>query len=930
MVTTSTSSDSTSGLNNQSLLVQNPLFLHPYDGDGTLVVHEKLIGAQNYRSWTRSVEIAFSTKRKLGFIRGTMPRSLDDPSLQEQWDTLLRLLVPCFNKKSLKGDILDQDSYGLNKLLYIAKVKQRISVLSVVSNGIHLRSVGRKLVIPHGIISINRTKKAKGGMKSSNAPVKRTTSLVENGGHVVFTSKQFEQLLKSLSHFNQNDETAPKVEHPFGEGIIYCFSCVNGVIEGWIIDTGASDHMSPESNDLDDIHVLKNKQVINMPMAFEGVRLGLPYSLSDSHAEVPFELIHIDIWGPYKVSTLRYHKYFLTIVDDYSKAVWTYLLIKKYDAYSIFKSFIKFIKTQFERDIKVVRSDNAIDFLKGSLGPLMDSLGIEHQTSCADRPQWVERRHRNISEIARALRLHAHLLIHYWGDCLIIATYLINRFPTVVLKFKTPYEVLLSNKPVYEHLRVFECLAVASNPLRDVIFYVHIFPYSKSSMAQVLQPIPAPISSLVWYEDFVNTEQASPQSNAPICLVHDPTPTSPHGTKQAPSNDDPILEPEFEPVLVPNTTLQPKATRKSTRVPVQPSWLKYYVTPHHPKANQVSVTSLQNQFHAFLCALVAQTTPTYFKKAVKDHVTGFTRQLKVDGSLDMKKSRLVINYNRQRKGVDYEETFAPVAKMVTIRALLVVASINGCDICQMDVLMHSYMVIYLKNYTCKCLKAMLVRESVQKTTSSIIFCKIKKSLYGLKQAPRQWFSKLSYALISFGFVQSKVDYSLFTKSDKSSFTAILVYVDNLLITRSKQGIFISQKKYTLELLTEVGLSNAKPYKLLMDSHIKLQAGIGTPLPDPEVYRRYILKLIYLTITKPNICYTVQLLSQFKQNPTSVHVQAVKHLLIYLLNSHGQGIILADNSAVQLTAYYDSNRASCPMTRRSTTGYYILLGQSPVS
>ncbi|GJT65770.1 retrovirus-related pol polyprotein from transposon TNT 1-94 [Tanacetum coccineum] len=185
-------------------------------------------------------------------------------------------------------------------------------------------------------------------------------------------------------------------------------------------------------------------------------------------------------------------------------------------------------------------------------------------------------------------------------------------------------------------------------------------------MAQVLQPIHAPILSLVWYEDFMNTEQASPPSNAPVCSVHDPTPTSPHGTEQAPSNDDLILEPEFEPVLVPNITLQPEATRKSTRVPVQPSWLKYYVTTHHPKANQVSIgvkpwISEENDTWEVTSLLKD-------KKAIACHWI-YKTKLKVDGSLDMKKSRLVINCNRQRKGVDYEETFAPVAKMVTVRAL---------------------------------------------------------------------------------------------------------------------------------------------------------------------------------------------------------------------------------------------------------------------
>lgn len=90
------------------------------------------------------------------------------------------------------------------------------------------------------------------------------------------------------------------------------------------------------------------------------------------------------------------------------------------------------------------------------------------------------------------------------------------------------------------------------------------------------------------------------------------------------------------------------------------------------------------------------------------------------------------------------------------------------------------------------------------------------------------------------------------------------------------------------------------------------------------------KLIYLTITRPDICFTVQLLSQFMQTPTTVHLQAAKRLLRYLVGSASQGILLASSSAAQLTAFCDSDWASCPTTRRSTTGYCIFLGDSPIS
>ncbi|GJT95947.1 cysteine-rich receptor-like protein kinase 8 [Tanacetum coccineum] len=215
--------------------------------------------------------------------------------------------------------------------------------------------------------------------------------------------------------------------------------------------------------------------------------------------------------------------------------------------------------------------------------------------------------------------------------------------------------------------------------------------------------------------------------------------------------------------------------------------------------------------------------------------------------------------------------------MVTVRALITVGTMNGWDTCQIDVS-----------------NAFLHGDLFEEV--------YKKMPQGY--ASRQWFAKLSSTLLSFGFVQSKADYSLFNKSEKFSFTTILVYVDDLLITGSKvnKAFCISQNKYALELLTEAGLSNVKSYKLHMESHVKLQVDIGNPFPDPE----------------------------FMQNPTSVHMQRVKPLLRYLLNSPGQGILLAHNSAIQLTAYYDSDWANCPMTRRSTTSYCILLGQSSVS
>ena len=158
----------------------------------------------------------------------------------------------------------------------------------------------------------------------------------------------------------------------------------------------------------------------------------------------------------------------------------------------------------------------------------------------------------------------------------------------------------------------------------------------------------------------------------------------------------------------------------------------------------------------------------------------------------------------------------------------------------------------------------------------------------------------------------------------------LRYFLGLEVVRTSQGLFISHKKYVMDLLQEYGLVHTKPVKLPLNSQLKLAANFGVLLPEPNKYRRLVGKLLYLTLTRPDVSYPAQLLSQFFQSPTTEHMKAALQVLRYLKSSPGQGILMAYSSSAQLTAFCDSDWASCPDTRRSTTGYCILLGQSLVS
>ena len=192
-------------------------------------------------------------------------------------------------------------------------------------------------------------------------------------------------------------------------------------------------------------------------------RLKFPDSLHKS--SVIFQLIHADVWGPYRTPTYDRKHYFVTIVDDNSRFTWACLISSKAEVFSVLKNFLLMVNTQFGVKVKVLRSDNDTEFMNINCKELFDSLGIVHQTSCAYTPQQngvVERKHGHILNTARALRLQSNVPIKYWGHCVKTAVYLINKIPSAVLNGKSPHEMLYGITPQLTHLRVFGCLFFTS------------------------------------------------------------------------------------------------------------------------------------------------------------------------------------------------------------------------------------------------------------------------------------------------------------------------------------------------------------------------------------------------------------------------------------------------------------------------------------
>ncbi|KAL0333067.1 UNVERIFIED_CONTAM: putative mitochondrial protein [Sesamum calycinum] len=325
-------------------------------------------------------------------------------------------------------------------------------------------------------------------------------------------------------------------------------------------------------------------------------------------------------------------------------------------------------------------------------------------------------------------------------------------------------------------------------------------------------------------------------------------------------------------------------------------------------------------------------------------------KLKPDGTIDRYKARLVaISYN-QVEGVDFIESFSPVAKAVKVRPMLAVAASEGWYIHQLNVnnaFLHGYLdeEIYMDT-----------PEGYPVPLGHV--CKLQKSFYGLKQASRQWNHEFTTKMELFGFKQSKNDYCLFTKLTSASFVALLVYVDDILIAgpseshisevksyldslftikdlgttkyflgleiaRAPEGLALTQSKYIKDILQDMGLQTAKPTTTPLPAGIKFSAQADSALPHLAIYRQLIRRLLYLSFTRPDLSHATQQLMQILQTPCKQHWDAIVHLVRYLKGTPQKGLFFPSGTPLNLKAYCDANWASCMDTRRSLTGYCIL-------
>ena len=358
--------------------------------------------------------------------------------------------------------------------------------------------------------------------------------------------------------------------------------------------------------------------------------------------------------------------------------------------------------------------------------------------------------------------------------------------------------------------------------------------------------------------------------------------------------------------------------------------------------------AMDEEMHSLLKNHTLDVVPLPFGKTAVGCKWFHTKKHHADGTLERYKSRLVARGFTQSYGIDYFETFAPVAKMETARLLLALAAHFQWVIRQFDVknaFLHGDLTeeVYMQHPP---------RYSLGPPGT---VCRLRKSLYGLKQSPRMWFGRFSSVMKAEGYVHSNGDSSLFVRHCLAGVSIHVVYVDDILITGSNvmeasrlsaalahafkikalgplqyflglevayspRGIFVSQQHYTVDLLKLTGMTDCAPVRTHIDPNVKLGDGGDSPPVNHYQYQQLVGKLIYLTQTRPDISFVVHLLSQFMHAPHEIHRQAAHRVLAYLKGCPGKGLLFPRSADETVKVYTDVDFAGSIVDCRSTTGY----------
>ncbi|KAJ9554618.1 hypothetical protein OSB04_018663 [Centaurea solstitialis] len=489
-----------------------------------------------------------------------------------------------------------------------------------------------------------------------------------------------------------------------------------------------------------------------------------------------------------------------------------------------------------------------------------------------------------------------------------------------------------------------------------------------------------------------SSAQPAPQAAGPS-LVSSDTPAAP-GPSVVQSQVPPTIttlattrrEPEFyidlrieplPPPTLPHTTkwtrahplqqvIGSKSAPVKTRSATQNECLfAAFLSRHEPsnvtEALDISdwVTAMQEELNQFERLGVWRLVPRPANKTIIDLKWIFKNKKDEDGIVTRNKARLVAKGFKQQAGIDYDETFAPVARIEAIRIFLAYAAHKNFTVYQMDV-----KTAFLNGELKEEVYVTQPEGFVDRTKPNHVYI-LDKALYGLKQAPRAWYDHLSNALLDNGFYKGKIDPTLFIKTEGDDILLVQIYVDDIIfgstnsdmctwfsdlmttrfemsmlrelsfflglqVLQKPDGILINQSKYIRDLLKRFHMDTSSVANTPMASGTLIGADPKGKPVDQKTYRAIIGSLLYLTASRPDIMFATCFCARFQANPKESHMMAVKRILRYLKGTPNRGLWYPKESGFELVAFSDADHGGCQLDRKSTSGHVQFLGDKLVS
>lgn len=746
----------------------------------------------------------------------------------------------------------------------------------------------------------------------------------------------------------------------------------------------------------------------------KGKQTRLPFNKhkNKDYVERPLFMVHSDVCGPITPATVDNKNYYALFVDQFTHYCVTYLIKNKSDTFLVFKDYVAKCEAHFNLKIVHLYCDNGGEYLSSEMKVYCVEKGISYHLTVPRTPQLngvSERMVRTITEKARTMINGASLDKSFWGEAVLTATYLINITPTRAIKqFKTPYELWHNKKPQIKYLKVFGSTVYVHNKtnktkfqekswkgilvgyepngykvwevethkfvvVRDVIVdetnYLNSRPVVKAEGVNFRKPqcetdLSDMSKSVIksHNSDSVKSDINKSDAQTDSC---DKLSKSVINSNEFLSHDNQGIE---------GTTSD---VRKSARIKHLPriSYNEDNIPDDYLMCAQSIVCKIPTSYQEIkdrddrleweraindeINSLLINNSWTLIQRPENKNIVDckWVFSLKNDeyGNPIKYKARLVAKGFSQKYLIDYNETFAPVARISSFRFILAFANQHCLLVHHMDV-KTAFLNGKLKEEI-----YMKVPEGIKNEGNQV--CKLNKALYGLKQAARCWFEEFEKALIEKGFKNSPVDRCIYIldRGDISKNIYVILYVDDLVIVtensetmnsfknymmnkflmvdlkeiklflgikiiRKGNQICFDQSAYIKTILSKFNMHDCKPVSSPLDSNLNYAA-----LNCDETYdspcRNAIGCLMYLMIcTRPDLSIAVNILSRFMNKCNEELWKCIKRVLRYLKGSLDINLKYTRQDYNEyLTGFVDSDWGGSEGTdRKSTTGYLFQL------